>query len=53
MPSPITGSAGKIEFLLHARTPTTRPPASVRPAAALEELVEQAVAEAHTEIGPG
>ena len=26
MPSPITGSAGNIEFLLHARTPGDGPP---------------------------
>jgi 23S rRNA (cytidine1920-2'-O)/16S rRNA (cytidine1409-2'-O)-methyltransferase len=55
MPSPITGSAGNLEFLVHARTPSPgragpRPPGSTPPVA---ELVDRAVAEAHHEYGPG
>jgi 23S rRNA (cytidine1920-2'-O)/16S rRNA (cytidine1409-2'-O)-methyltransferase len=54
MPSPITGSAGNIEFLLHARTPER---SSLRPAGApagtaslspeIEAMLDDAVAEAH------
>ncbi len=52
MPSPITGSAGNVEFLLHARTPSTpitgQPP---RPGAAdVAAMLDTAVTEAH---GPG
>jgi 23S rRNA (cytidine1920-2'-O)/16S rRNA (cytidine1409-2'-O)-methyltransferase len=44
MPSPITGHAGNVEFLLHARTPGgTVPDVSVGVAA----LLDAAVAEAH------
>ena len=55
MPSPITGSAGNIEFLVHARTPWADPagPAHPRSGATLAEQVEEAVAEAHVENGPG
>jgi 23S rRNA (cytidine1920-2'-O)/16S rRNA (cytidine1409-2'-O)-methyltransferase len=51
MPSPITGSAGNIEFLVHARSAGSSAPAGAgRP---LDELVEQAVTEAHAENRPG
>jgi 23S rRNA (cytidine1920-2'-O)/16S rRNA (cytidine1409-2'-O)-methyltransferase len=49
MPSPITGSAGNTEFLLHATTPVT-PGGSSRPAGPPPEtslLLDDAVAEAH------
>jgi 23S rRNA (cytidine1920-2'-O)/16S rRNA (cytidine1409-2'-O)-methyltransferase len=48
MPSPITGSAGNIEFLLHARTPSA--PDAVGAAtggADVPELLDSVVAEAH------
>ncbi len=55
MPSPITGAAGNIEFLVYARTPgagpTTHGPSG--PPGDLTTMVEQAVTEAHTENGPG
>ncbi len=55
MPSPITGSAGNLEFLLHARTPFSGPvevgPAN--PAATVAGLVDRAVTEGHAENGPG
>jgi 23S rRNA (cytidine1920-2'-O)/16S rRNA (cytidine1409-2'-O)-methyltransferase len=59
MPSPITGAAGNIEFLLHARTPVT--PVAARtdhegpPVAPgdLPSLVEQVVAEAHDQKASG
>ncbi len=55
MPSPVTGSAGNIEFLVHARTPE---PGGVGPVSTgtgtdVTELAERAVAEAHTEKGTG
>ncbi len=55
MPSPITGSAGNLEFLLHARTPSSGPdePGPADPVATVVELVDRAVTEAHAENGPG
>jgi 23S rRNA (cytidine1920-2'-O)/16S rRNA (cytidine1409-2'-O)-methyltransferase len=55
MPSPITGSAGNLEFLLHARTPPAgRPVADRSPTASgLSDLVDRAVAEAHGEKATG
>ena len=55
MPSPITGSAGNLEFLVHARTASSGPAAAglADPAATAGELVDRAVTEAHAEIGPG
>jgi 23S rRNA (cytidine1920-2'-O)/16S rRNA (cytidine1409-2'-O)-methyltransferase len=60
MPSPITGPAGNIEFLLHARTPApAAPPARtdrLRPRVAvadLPSLVDQVVAEAHGQKASG
>ncbi len=55
MPSPITGPAGNIEFLLHATTPghpgATRAPGEVPdpagPGAGVSALLDEAVAEAH------
>jgi 23S rRNA (cytidine1920-2'-O)/16S rRNA (cytidine1409-2'-O)-methyltransferase len=54
MPSPITGSAGNIEYLIHARTSLTggsvTPPPDPRPAepsVATTTMVDSAVAEAH------
>jgi len=46
MPSPITGSAGNVEFLVHARTPM---PAGGRvgPGPDAQALIDGAVAEAH------
>ena len=48
MPSPITGSAGNVEFLVHARTPLAgrRRPAIDR-GRPVEAMVDGAVAEAH------
>ena len=52
MPSPITGSAGNVEFLLYARTPTATP-AGVREEVGtpssldLDAVLDDAVAEAH------
>jgi 23S rRNA (cytidine1920-2'-O)/16S rRNA (cytidine1409-2'-O)-methyltransferase len=49
MPSPITGSAGNIEFLVHARTPSA--PDAVPPGTGggvdVPELLDAVVAEAH------
>lgn len=49
MPSPITGSAGNIEFVVHARTPSG--PGAVRPATGgvrdVPGLLDAVVAEAH------
>ena len=55
MPSPITGSAGNVEFLLHARTPRAGRPVADRSstAAGLTDLVDRAVAEAHGEKAKG
>ncbi len=53
MPSPITGSAGNIEFLVHARSPSTGSSAPIGVGPALDELVERAVTEAHAENRPG
>jgi 23S rRNA (cytidine1920-2'-O)/16S rRNA (cytidine1409-2'-O)-methyltransferase len=55
MPSPLTGSAGNLEFLVHART-RVLDPAGAGPAGhtlSVSELVDRAVSEAHTENGPG
>jgi len=55
MPSPITGSAGNIEFLVHARTSSSDPAGRtpIGPRTPLAERVDQAVTEAHAENGPG
>lgn len=55
MPSPITGSAGNIEFLLHARTPGPDPDgtASSGAGSGVADLIDHAVAEAHGEKGTG
>ena len=55
MPSPITGSAGNLEFLLHVRTPPAGRPAGERSptVAGLTDLVDRAVAEAHGEKATG
>jgi hypothetical protein len=50
MPSPITGPAGNIEFLLHARTSTARTEGGEElepPPHGHDAMVEAAVAEAH------
>ncbi len=49
MPSPITGSAGNIEFLIHARTPAPLAPEAVPTpdAPGLAGLLDDAVDEAH------
>jgi 23S rRNA (cytidine1920-2'-O)/16S rRNA (cytidine1409-2'-O)-methyltransferase len=54
MPSPITGSAGNIEYLIQARTPLTEgsvPPPSepgpAQPSVTAAAMVDAAVAEAH------
>jgi 23S rRNA (cytidine1920-2'-O)/16S rRNA (cytidine1409-2'-O)-methyltransferase len=59
MPSPITGSAGNIEFLVHARTPST-PTAADADALAppivsgdLASLVDRVVTEAHGQKASG
>ncbi len=52
MPSPITGSAGNLEFLVHGRTPSRGQPAT-SPSGATARLVDEAVAEAHGQTGPG
>ncbi len=55
MPSPITGSAGNIEFLVHARTPS--PPDTVGPATGgdvdVAGLLDAVVAEAHRQAPGG
>jgi 23S rRNA (cytidine1920-2'-O)/16S rRNA (cytidine1409-2'-O)-methyltransferase len=56
MPSPITGPAGNIEFLLHARTPASAPPptggrAPDQPRADYRDLLDAAVDEAHRDGG--
>jgi 23S rRNA (cytidine1920-2'-O)/16S rRNA (cytidine1409-2'-O)-methyltransferase len=57
MPSPITGPAGNIEFLLHARTPASAPPppgvgvADEPRAADYRDLLDAAVDEAHRDGG--
>jgi 23S rRNA (cytidine1920-2'-O)/16S rRNA (cytidine1409-2'-O)-methyltransferase len=59
MPSPITGSAGNIEFILHARTPAGSAPTRtdrLRPPVAVEDLpslVDRVVAEAHGQKASG
>jgi 23S rRNA (cytidine1920-2'-O)/16S rRNA (cytidine1409-2'-O)-methyltransferase len=53
MPSPITGSAGNIEFLVHARTPSAGSSAPIGAVPDIDGLVERAVAEAHAENRPG
>ena len=48
MPSPITGSAGNLEFLLHARTPAGETlPGSADTRSDVAAWVDRAVAEAH------
>jgi 23S rRNA (cytidine1920-2'-O)/16S rRNA (cytidine1409-2'-O)-methyltransferase len=49
MPSPITGSAGNVEFLLHARTPSAGPPGqpAVSGTVDVAAMLDAAVAEAH------
>ena len=50
MPSPITGHAGNVEFLLHARTPGG---GGVPGPVATDALLESALAEAQgTDPGP-
>ena len=58
MPSPITGPAGNIEFLLHARSPSAAsPPGSPgdtvghQPKADYRQLLDAAVDEAHSDGG--
>jgi len=55
MPSPLTGSAGNLEFLLYARTPATdrsgADPTDTRDG--VPDLVDRAVAEAHDKKGSG
>ncbi len=46
MPSPITGSAGNIEFLIHARTPAVAA-SDEASRSGFRSLVDEAVAEAH------
>jgi 23S rRNA (cytidine1920-2'-O)/16S rRNA (cytidine1409-2'-O)-methyltransferase len=55
MPSPITGSAGNLEFLLHARAPGPGPTGTTPGdrGTALPDLVDAAVDEAHGEKGTG
>ncbi len=55
MPSPITGSAGNLEFLLHARTPAASSGGTVPTGTGtgVPDLVDAAVAEAHGENGTG
>lgn len=55
MPSPITGSAGNIEFLVHARSPDPDPDGTPTTGLGTEvsELVDHAVDEAHAEKGTG
>jgi len=55
MPSPITGSAGNVEFLVYARTPPAgRPVADRSPTApGVADLLDRAVAEAHDEKATG
>jgi hypothetical protein len=48
MPSPITGSAGNIEYLIHARTPLTGSVATGDDATgSVSAMLDSAVAEAH------
>jgi 23S rRNA (cytidine1920-2'-O)/16S rRNA (cytidine1409-2'-O)-methyltransferase len=47
MPSPITGSAGNVEFLLYARTPTGTVPTAPVADLSVDEQLDAAVAEAH------
>ncbi len=47
MPSPITGSAGNIEFLLHAQVPAPSTASGSRPSPDSQAMVEAAVAQAH------
>ncbi len=55
MPSPITGSAGNLEFLVHAITPSSAPGASSpgRTGGSLSTLVDGTVTEAHARNEPG
>jgi 23S rRNA (cytidine1920-2'-O)/16S rRNA (cytidine1409-2'-O)-methyltransferase len=60
MPSPITGSAGNIEYLIHARTPLTAPsvappldPGPVDPSGTVATMLDAAVAEAHRSAPEG
>ena len=55
MPSPITGAAGNLEFLLHARTPAAGRPGVDRTTttAGLSDLVDRTVTEAHGEKATG
>lgn len=51
MPSPITGSAGNIEFLVHARTPSGAGPGAAGPGPGhVSALLDAAVAEAHRQV---
>ena len=47
MPSPITGSAGNIEYLIHARTPALSGDRGGVSGPELEAMVDRAVAQAH------
>jgi 23S rRNA (cytidine1920-2'-O)/16S rRNA (cytidine1409-2'-O)-methyltransferase len=47
MPSPITGPAGNVEFLIHARTPTVPVTGGRVARPELRAMVDEAVAEAH------
>jgi 23S rRNA (cytidine1920-2'-O)/16S rRNA (cytidine1409-2'-O)-methyltransferase len=53
MPSPITGPAGNLEFLLHARTPGSGRVGTDPSGSGTREIVDLAVAEAHAENGTG
>jgi hypothetical protein len=47
MPSPITGSAGNVEYLLHARTNPGAPPTASADPHRLTAVLDDVVAEAH------
>jgi 23S rRNA (cytidine1920-2'-O)/16S rRNA (cytidine1409-2'-O)-methyltransferase len=47
MPSPITGSAGNIEYLLHARTNSGAPPTASADPVRVTAMLDDVVAEAH------
>jgi len=55
MPSPITGSAGNLEFLVHAVTRPSDPDTSGRGGVdpSVSALIDRAVTEAHAQNGPG
>ena len=53
MASPITGHAGNVEYLLHARAPGAAGSSAGAPAGALADLIDAAVAEVHGADGDG